>query len=1115
MLGRRRGGRVVSPAPVRALLLVFLILGWPSAARLDAQTYPAYRSYLGVGFPAAPSAGGLVIQQVFANSPAAAAGIKPGDVLLAIDGRPVATPAQARELLALHPPYDNIKLEMTRAGERLAIEAKTTGRVRLEALTPHKVFFIPGVDTGSPFKPADPTVTLDAMNVLTRILVDPASGRVEFIGYYDPAYDTGPIPYRQLLETTIRNPEPAFSLDPDVETFKRSQEIAALQDADFGRMFGPGGSSQYAGVWFRKWVDLILGHPLLEIDRQLFLDKMAAEVGLTKPDLVNLLNYVNMGGISRPVPPAIFDTQVRLLEHEGYVQGAPAYRLYQEGTADSLARAVDTLGLAEEWKRVLGEPDMVGATGARRLDVLQAFVALRIGRNLNTLNDQQTASSFAQFRQGKATLDTLDTWLQQCITPDRYADGRLVIHRVLSGLPLSNELLAYFYGVSAPQSVLRFDRFPGDSALGRILYEADYVLKTIDMSEEIFHAIPGHRSMRDIVRAAQSSKTTPVRWTLVPQDVSLIVSPGRREVGFGPARIELEARSYRREAGGPETEEELAATQKAADLYRAQVNDGYEKYAREYAPLHRLREAAKVLAFARWMNQERIALAPGSSSAVAEGWGSGSHAWTPPSRVVGLYHVYMWMAEWTSPEGKHGMRFVMPTSYSGGVNFAPKKKWVSLSPPPPTYERATTSLTTSAAIGQAAVSAAIGGDLETARSLAEKSAQAMQGRLNLSSLPKVPMPKAPSMGTLTPEAARLVKDAAQIVQSMAGSGTGGGRSQAPDPAQQALLADLGRELNKAIAGGPVASDFLKMLQTRKVGQPAPAPPPASPPSRAGTLEGPAPAPVCGRYAADLATGGDLSAKQRAFYDARLAQIRENLEKVQRAMENIGRLNQQDLAELQKWEREVSAAYEEAQSRVMDAVGLLLVDGPLEVLQKRQAEMREAVDSGLLTSLLARKAAVTADEAAAFDAQAIDWLKVKYRYETIYGQAARLEKRLGEAKATYDLDQWSGADKSDFAKMKDGMMQLTEMALGDPALGGALKIGRITGENLLRWLSLYKAVAIGAGFFGDIVAQKLAWGPVMAELEQSLDQHRQALDRLRRRAADLRLQIQCLEAQGVK
>ena len=1036
---------------------------------------------------------------------------------MTIDGRPVATSAQATELLALHPPYDAVKLGIDRAGERLAIEAKPTGRVRLEALTPHKVFFIPGVDTGSPFKPADPTVTLDAMNVLTRILVDPAGGRVEFIGDYDPAYDTGPIPYRQLLETTIRNPEPAFSLDPDIETFKRARDIAALQLADFDRLFGAGGSSQYAGVWFRKWVDLILGHPLLEIDRQLFLDKMAAEMGLTKPDLVDLLNYVNMGGITRPVPPAIFDTQVRLLEHEGYVQGAPAYRLYREGTAESLARAVDTLGLAEEWQRVIGEPDMAGATGARRRDVLQAFVALRICRNLNTLNDQQAANNFAQFRQGKATLDTLDTWLQQRITPDRYADGRLVIHRVVSGLPLSNELLAYFYGVSAPQSVLRFDRFPGDSAPGRILYEADYVLKTIDMSEEMFHAIPGHRTMRDIVRAAQARKTTPVRWTLVPRDVSLIVAPGRGEVGFGPARIELEAHSQRLEAGGPETEEELAATQKLADLYRAQVNDGYEQYAREYAPLHRLREAAKVLAFARWMNQERIALAPGPSSAVAEGWGSGSHAWTPPSRVVGLYHVYMWMAEWTSPEGKRWTQFLMPTSSAGGVNFAPKKKWVSLSPPPPTYERATTALTTSAAIGQAAVNAAIGGDLETARSLAEKSAQAMQGRIDLSSLPKVPMPKAPSVGTLTPEAARLVKDAAQIVQSMAGSGTGGGRGQAPDPTQQALLADLGRELNKAIAGGPVASDFLKMLQTRKVGQPAlvPVPPPASPPSRAGAVDGPGPSGVCAQDAADPATGGDLSAKQRAFYDTRLAQIRENLEKVQRAMENIGRLNQRDVAELQKWEREVSAGYEEAQSRLMDAVGLLLVDGPLEVLQKRQAEMREAVDSGLVTSLLAREAAVTADEAAAFDAQAIDWLKMKYRYETIYGQAARLEKRLGEAKATYDLDQWSGADKSDFAKMQDGMMQLTEMALGDPALGGALKVGRLTGENLLRWLSLYKAVAIGAGFFGDIVAQKLAWGPVMAQLDRSIEQHRQALDRLRRKAADLRQQIQCLEAQGVK
>ncbi len=1101
---------LVSSRLARAVLACGLSWCLLGGVRLEAQDYPAYRSVLGIQLGTQPSPAGVPIVKVSPNLPGAAAGLQPGDVLKAIDGRPVTSSAQAAELIGFHPPYDVVKLEVERAGQRLALEARPVGRTRLEALTLKKVFFIPGVDTESPFEPADPVVALDSINVLKSVLVDPARGTVEFIGTYDPAYDTGPIPYRQLLEAAVQSPEPGFSLDPDPATFQRAREIYDRERDDLMRIFGSGRNDQAISAWFRRWVDLILGHPLLEIDRQLFLDKMAVEVGLTKPELVNLFNYVNMGGVTRPAPAAILETQVRLLEHEGFAQGAPAYRLYREGTADSLMRAADTLGQADQARQLLGEPEMAGKTAAERLAALQAFVACRVARSLNAVNDQQAGAFFAQVRQGKLSLANLDTWLQQRILPDRTADGRYVVYHVLSGFPLSNELLAYFYGVTAPQALLRFVHLDGSTALARIFYEADYVLKTIDMTQEIFHSIPGHKTFFQIRTAERPARLTGIRWTLVPQDVSLMASGDRREVDFGPSRVELEGHSSSIVDSDPATPEAVAETERLAGIYRAQINDHYDVYAREYPPLQRLREAAKILAFARWMNQQRIPLAPDPGARSVPGWGAGSRAWTPPSRVTGLYHVYMSMMDVTMPDGKRYTRFYpMPTSSNGGVNFTSKKKWVSMSPPPPTYERAATSVTVSAAFGQAAVKAAMDGDMETARSLAEQSAQAMTGQLNFAHLPSnVPMPRAPAPGASSPDTARLVKDTARIVQSVSSSGHAGGRVSSLSPAQRALLADLGHELNSAVSGGPVASDFLRKLQTRQVAPPVV--PPVSSPSPAGVGSLLAPS-VCEQYRADLASGNDSSPAQKAFYDAQLARMKQALDRVQEAMANIARLNQKDVAELQKWSGQVTESYQVAQDRLMDAVGLLLVDSPLEILQKRQAEMREAIDGGLVTSILARKAAVTADEAAAFDDQAFQLLKAKYRYEQIYGQAERLEKHLGEAKAASDMDQWSNGDKGDFDKMKDAMMQLTEMALNEPALGGALKIGRLTGATLLRYLSLYKATAIAAGFAGDIVAQKLAWGPVMAQLETSIDQHRQAVEHLRQRAASLRQQIQCLES----
>jgi hypothetical protein len=55
------------------------------------------------------------------------------------------------------------------------------------------------------------------------------------------------------------------------------------------------------------------------------------------------------------------------------------------------------------------------------------------------------------------------------------------------------------------------------------------------------------------------------------------------------------------------------------------------------------------------------------------------------------------------------------------------------------------------------------------------------------------------------------------------------------------------------------------------------------------------------------------------------------------------------------------------------------------------------------------------------------------------------------------------------------------------------------------------VNLAAGFLGDIVAQQLAWGPVMEQLERSIDTNRQGLEHLRQRAVHLRQQLECLQS----
>jgi serine protease Do len=74
--------------------------------------------------------GGVLVEQVFADSPAARAGFRVADVVLAIDGLPVASPEQFYSLMQTYTPGDRIELSLLRGARTL------TKQVDLAALPP-------------------------------------------------------------------------------------------------------------------------------------------------------------------------------------------------------------------------------------------------------------------------------------------------------------------------------------------------------------------------------------------------------------------------------------------------------------------------------------------------------------------------------------------------------------------------------------------------------------------------------------------------------------------------------------------------------------------------------------------------------------------------------------------------------------------------------------------------------------------------------------------------------------------------------------------------------------------------------------------------------------------
>lgn len=70
---------------------------------------------------------GILINEVYANSPAAEAGLKRGDVIIRFDGKRITDETQIRTLLAKKKPGDKVKLTILRGRKRLDIKFETAG----------------------------------------------------------------------------------------------------------------------------------------------------------------------------------------------------------------------------------------------------------------------------------------------------------------------------------------------------------------------------------------------------------------------------------------------------------------------------------------------------------------------------------------------------------------------------------------------------------------------------------------------------------------------------------------------------------------------------------------------------------------------------------------------------------------------------------------------------------------------------------------------------------------------------------------------------------------------------------------------------------------------------
>ena len=86
---------------------------------------------LGIGMGMRSRAKGVPVQKVEPNSPAAAAGVRVGDLIRSVDGEPVREGSDLQQVLVKREVGDRVKLGILRASKSLEIEVELVKREEL------------------------------------------------------------------------------------------------------------------------------------------------------------------------------------------------------------------------------------------------------------------------------------------------------------------------------------------------------------------------------------------------------------------------------------------------------------------------------------------------------------------------------------------------------------------------------------------------------------------------------------------------------------------------------------------------------------------------------------------------------------------------------------------------------------------------------------------------------------------------------------------------------------------------------------------------------------------------------------------------------------------------
>ncbi|MBK8791840.1 MAG: PDZ domain-containing protein [Holophaga sp.] len=991
----------------RSLLTAFLVfsLGGPGlhaqrrrgeAVPADPQTQAtnASQGQPAMGLVLKEEAGRFKVVSVVPGSPAETARVQPGDVIVGVGGGTVNDLRHLQRLVAIsHLRGLKISLELERAGRLLTVQVGSglmAGPMAgASATAPKVVAPAPG----------------QGFNLLRYAAPDPRTGEVVCWGDYDPTYPTGPLPYEALLAEALRNPAPSFSLEPTPAGRQAGRDLDQRVAADALRL---GRDPAYVQTYAQRLLQVVGTDLAQRPDGQRFAKRCGAVFGLTPAEAMDVLQ----------------PERAQKTRGEAGVMALMAKALKNlgtPGTSEALTRmlggdtwgAVDLLGVGTEVRRLKDEVNsgrMPKEQGSLLMQgqIWGAFL-VNAGVNPATVNSERNRrgpAGFLPWAQERFT-----TWMADKVGKGMFHGlvvGEEALHRLYPGLP------------SLQLEPICLDGLDPKSALAQTFMRADVALKSILALPDVADRIPGHRSQAEYHQAflAQHGKGGSggglrARTWLQPGAVELRVDPQGTLVQFGEARIGI--RSQMLEGGAASLQQE------GLNAYAAEISSRYEAYAKVEPELHRLREAAKVLALARWVRAKGVVLRPSfGNSETALGM-------VPKGFVQATFLM-------------EGDRLYLQPAAVGGVDFSPQvgEAWVQVQPQAGVVPSALGQLQASAALAGQAADAALAGDLTGARELAQRSADAMTGRLQGGLVPGLPMPTAAEAFPMAQASTGLLGrvQTATVRLQKAAPGT-------PEAEEARVeLQGLRVQSQQLVAKPRMASQVVAILR-------APGPLPLAPIASAPE---PTPAPVPAKAA-------PMSAEDRRRLLEETTALRSELCRIRAQFRKLNANIQADQTQRQSWEQEVDDAYNRAWERLTKDI---MVDAFSGVLTSR---WNQVVGKGLRTPEERAKLA----------------------------KATQLLKYMEVAKNYQDFAEWANLESVDAKYIREGLTQVFGLVDGEEVTRKMLVrwLKRPIPKGATEYYDAAKAV-VDTAF--DLTAEGFAWAR-MRQLNRNSDEFLKAVKAL--------------------